>query len=155
MHFELKVAAGRSNSPLELSNEMIKACDDDLAAVGVHPASSQPKVSDYLKVGTQLGIFLYSQYGYDTELKTIEDGTHRQVESILPSMYNADEGGNTTLMNPILISNQMFFLEAARTELNYKRADNWGDKVFRGKKLGLILSYQLLLNTGLARHLKV
>ena len=69
------------------------------------------------------------------ELKTIEDGTHRQVKSILPSMYNADEGGNTTLMNPILISNQMFFLEAARTELNNERADLWGDFVFKGNKI--------------------
>ena len=66
------------------------------------------------------------------DLATEKDGTHREVKSLLTKVYDADEGGNTSLTNPILISNQMFFLEAARTELNNKRADNWGNKVFKG-----------------------
>ena len=69
------------------------------------------------------------------DLATEKDGTHREVRSLLPKVYNADEGGYTSLTNPILISNQMFFLEAARTELDNERADNWGNKVFKGDRI--------------------
>ena len=61
-------AQERGISPLELSNEMIKACDDDLAAVGVQPASSQPKVSDYIpEIIKYIQTLIEKGYAYSTE----------------------------------------------------------------------------------------
>lgn len=58
----------RGISPLELSNEMIKACDDDLAAVGVQPANSQPKVSDYIpEIISYIQTLIEKGYAYATE----------------------------------------------------------------------------------------
>ncbi|MEE2924901.1 MAG: cysteine--tRNA ligase [bacterium] len=61
-------AKERGISPLELSNEMIKACDDDLASVGVQPASSQPKVSDYIpEIISYIKTLIEKGYAYSTE----------------------------------------------------------------------------------------
>ena len=58
----------RGMFPLELSNEMIKACDDDLAAVGVQPANSQPKVSDYIpEIISYIQTLIEKGYAYATE----------------------------------------------------------------------------------------
>ena len=47
---------------------MIKACDDDLAAVGVQPANSQPKVSDYIpEIISYIQTLIEKGYAYATE----------------------------------------------------------------------------------------
>ena len=61
-------AQERGMSPLELSDEMIKACDNDLAAVGVQPANQQPKVSDYIpEIIKYIQTLIENGYAYSTE----------------------------------------------------------------------------------------
>lgn len=61
-------AKERGISPLELSSEMIQACDEDMISIGVLPADQQPKVSDYIpEIITYIQALIEKGFAYPTQ----------------------------------------------------------------------------------------
>lgn len=61
-------AQERGINPLQLSSEMIQACDEDMLAIGVRPADHQPKVSDYIpQIIAYIESLIEKGFAYSTE----------------------------------------------------------------------------------------
>ena len=74
-------AKERGISPLELSSEMIKACDQDMLAIGVQPADQQPKVSDYIpEIVAYIQTLIDKGFAYSTEDGDVYFEVRRKID---------------------------------------------------------------------------